>query len=69
MLASNSSVAAAVSEKFIQKGFNAGAIVSEIAKATGANGGGRPNFAQGGIKDVSKLEEILNVIKNRTIGA
>ncbi len=69
VLASNSSVAAAVSEKFIQKGFNAGAIVSEIAKATGANGGGRPNFAQGGIKDVSKLEEILNVIKNRTIGA
>jgi alanyl-tRNA synthetase len=65
VLASDSSVAAAVSEKFIQKGFNAGAIVGEIAKATGANGGGRPNFAQGGVKDVSKLDEVLDEISKR----
>ena len=41
------------------QGVNAGKIVGEIARATGANGGGRPNFAQGGVKDASKLDEIL----------
>ena len=39
-------------------------IVGEIARATGANGGGRPNFAQGGIKDSSKLEEVLAKIES-----
>ena len=46
-------------DSFVQKGINAGKIVGEIARATGANGGGRPNFAQGGVKDASLLDEIL----------
>ena len=53
-----------VSDSFVKKGINAGKIVGEIAKATGANGGGRPNFAQGGIKDTTKLEEILAKVEN-----
>ena len=40
--------------RLCSKGINAGKIVGEIARATGANGGGRPNFAQGGVKDASK---------------
>ncbi len=48
-----------VSDSFVKKGINAGKIVGEIAKASGANGGGRPNFAQGGIKDISKIDDIL----------
>ena len=48
-----------VTDCFVKKGINAGKIVGEIARATGANGGGRPNFAQGGVKDASKLDEIL----------
>lgn len=59
ILASKRTVAVKVSDSFVKKGVNAGKIVGEIAKATGANGGGRPNFAQGGIKDFSKLDEIL----------
>ena len=59
ILASKRTVAVKVSDSFVKKGVNAGRIVGEIAKATGANGGGRPNFAQGGIKDFSKLDEIL----------
>lgn len=59
ILASKRTVAVKVSDNFVKKGVNAGKIVGEIAKATGANGGGRPNFAQGGIKDFSKLDEIL----------
>lgn len=59
ILASSKTVAVKVSDSFVKKGVNAGKIVGEIARATGANGGGRPNFAQGGIKDASKLDEIL----------
>ena len=63
VLASDKSVTVKVSDSFVKKGINAGKIVGEISRATGANGGGRPNFAQGGIKDASKLDEILPQIK------
>lgn len=63
ILANSKTVIAKVSESFVKKGVNAGKIVGEIARATGANGGGRPNFAQGGIKDASKLDEILAKIE------
>ena len=59
VLANAKSVIAKVSEGFTAKGVNAGKIVGDIARATGANGGGRPNFAQGGIKDTSCLDSIL----------
>ena len=59
VLANSKSVVAKVSEGFISKGISAGKIVGDIARATGANGGGRPNFAQGGIKDSSELDGIL----------
>ncbi len=64
VLANNRMVMAKVSDSFVKKGVNAGKIVGEIARATGANGGGRPNFAQGGIKDTSKLDEILAKIED-----
>ena len=64
VLASSKTVAVKVSDSFVKKGVNAGKIVGEIARFTGANGGGRPNFAQGGIKDASKLNEILEKVEN-----
>ena len=64
VLASEKTVAVKVSDSFVKKGINAGKIVGEIARATGANGGGRQNFAQGGVKDASKLDEILQKIEN-----
>lgn len=63
VLAGETSVAVKVSDSFVKRGVNAGKIVGEIARATGANGGGRPNFAQGGVKDSSKLDEILGKIE------
>jgi alanyl-tRNA synthetase len=63
VLASDKTVAVKVSDSFVKKGVNAGKIVGEIARATGANGGGSPNFAQRGIKDYSKLDEILPQIE------
>ena len=64
VLANDRMVIVKVSDSFVKKGINAGKIVGEIAKATGANGGGRPNFAQGGVKDAAKLEEILAKVEN-----
>lgn len=64
VLASERTVAVKVSDSFVKKGVNAGKIVGEIARATGANGGGRPNFAQGGVKDASKLDEILVKVRD-----
>lgn len=63
VLASERTVAVKVSDSFVKKGVNAGKIVGEIARFTGANGGGRPNFAQGGIKDAAKLDEILTKVE------
>ncbi len=63
VLANERMVVAKVTEGFVKKGINAGKLVGEIARATGANGGGRPNFAQGGVKDASKLDEILTKIE------
>ena len=47
------------------KGVNvhAGNLVKQAAIVTGGNGGGRPDFAQAGGKDVSKVDEALATIK------
>ena len=63
ILAGETTVAVKVSDNFVKQGINAGKLVGEIARATGANGGGRPNFAQGGVKDSSKLDEILSKVE------
>ncbi len=63
ILAGETTVAVKVSDNFVKLGINAGKLVGEIARATGANGGGRPNFAQGGVKDASKLDEILTKVE------
>lgn len=63
ILAGETTVAVKVSDNFVKQGINAGKLVGEIARATGANGGGRPNFAQGGVKDSSMLDEILTKVE------
>lgn len=63
ILAGETTVAVKISDNFVKQGINAGKLVGEIARATGANGGGRPNFAQGGVKDASKLDEILTIVE------
>ena len=45
--------------------FNAGQLVKEAAVITGGNGGGRPDFAQAGGRDASKLDDALAVIKTK----
>jgi alanyl-tRNA synthetase len=45
------------------KGILAGNIIREVAKTTGGSGGGRPDMAQAGGKDVSKVDEALSVVE------
>ncbi|HVJ50690.1 alanine--tRNA ligase [Desulfitobacterium sp.] len=44
------------------KGLHAGQIIKEVAKVTGGSGGGRPDMAQAGGKDPSKLGEALDQV-------
>ncbi|MEG1870944.1 MAG: alanine--tRNA ligase, partial [Peptostreptococcaceae bacterium] len=44
----------------IEKGIHSGNIVREVAKIAGGKGGGRPNMAQAGATDITKVEEALN---------
>ena len=68
ILANDKTVLVKVSDNYVKEGINAGKLVGEISRATGANGGGRPNFAQGGIKDISKIDETLLNIENELKG-
>jgi alanyl-tRNA synthetase len=52
------SLVASVS-KDLTKRFPAGRLVQEVAKMVGGGGGGRPDLAQAGGKDASKLDEAL----------
>jgi len=47
------------SKSAVEKGAHAGNLVRELAKLTGGGGGGRPDFAQAGGKDVTKVDEAL----------
>ncbi len=50
---------AAVTKDLMGRGLHAGNLVKEIAKVVGGGGGGRPDMAQAGGKEPSKLEEAI----------
>ena len=52
-------IAVSVGKEAQGKGLNAGKIVREVAKVAGGNGGGKPDFAMAGTKDVTKLDDAL----------
>ncbi len=59
------SFVAAFGKEAIAKGLQAGKFVGGIAKICGGGGGGRPNIAQAGGRDASKLGEALTSAKQQ----
>jgi len=62
-LSGGATIVAKVSDNFVAKGIQAGKIVSEIAAKCGGKGGGRPQFAQGGLSDLSNIDSALEEFK------
>ncbi len=48
----------------VKIGLHAGKLINEIAKICSGGGGGKPNFAQAGAKDIDKLSDALDYAKN-----
>jgi len=53
------SLIVAVTADLVSKGYNAGELIRPIARIVGGGGGGRPNLAQAGGKDVNRLGEAI----------
>jgi len=52
-----------VTDDLIKSGTKAGEIVKEAAKAGGGSGGGKPHLAQAGVKDTTKIEQVLDAAR------
>lgn len=59
------SLVAAFSKSVNEKGLQAGKFIGAIAKLCGGGGGGRPNLAQAGGRDASKLPEALKTARQQ----
>ncbi|WP_413172347.1 alanine--tRNA ligase [Anabaena azotica] len=63
------SIVAAFSPEVNKKGIQAGKFVGTIAKICGGGGGGKPNLAQAGGRDATKLPEALETAKSDLLAA
>ncbi|MGB3510261.1 MAG: alanine--tRNA ligase [Microcoleaceae cyanobacterium] len=61
------SLVAAFSKSVNSKGLQAGKFIGGIAKICGGGGGGRPNLAQAGGRDPSKLKEALESAREQLV--
>ena len=52
-----------VSEDYVKQGVKAGDLIKQAAVICGGGGGGRPNFAQAGGKDPSKVPDALKQVE------
>ena len=51
---------ASATKDAVQKGVHSGNVIKEITKIAGGSGGGKPDMAQGGGKDVAKADEAIS---------
>ena len=54
--------AAACSKEAVAKGIKAGDVVRAVAQRAGGNGGGKPDFAMAGAKDITKVDEAVSAV-------
>ena len=50
-----------LTDDVVEKGYNAGSIIKQVAAVCGGGGGGKANMAQAGAKDASKIEDAFKV--------
>lgn len=62
------SVVGMASKQALAQGAHAGNIIKEVTKAANGSGGGRPDMAQGGMKDASKIQEALSLVEGILLG-
>lgn len=53
---------AGVTTDYVAKGIHAGNLVKELAQICGGGGGGRPDFAQAGAKNIQNTDRALNYV-------
>ncbi|MBD8962915.1 MAG: alanine--tRNA ligase [Ruminococcaceae bacterium] len=54
--------AACCSPEAVKSGVKAGDVVRAVAKLAGGNGGGKPDFAMAGAKDIDKVDEAIAAV-------
>ena len=54
--------AACCASEAVKCGVKAGDVVRAVAKLAGGNGGGKPDFAMAGAKDINKVDEAINAV-------
>lgn len=52
-------IIAMATDDIVKRGIHLGNLVKEAISIAGGSGGGRPNMAQAGAKDISKIQEVL----------
>ncbi|HMD60516.1 MAG TPA: alanine--tRNA ligase [Opitutaceae bacterium] len=60
VLGDKAAVSAFCAPDAVAAGHNAGKIVNEISKTLGGKGGGKPDFAMGGGRDIGRIQEALS---------
>ena len=56
--------AVSLGDDAVKKGLHAGKLINEIARICSGGGGGKPNFAQAGAKDIDKVSDALDYAKS-----
>jgi len=51
----------------VKKGLHAGEIVKQVAQITGGRGGGRAEMGQGGGKDINRLDNALDLVRDLVV--
>lgn len=57
-----------MTDDIVDLGYNAGKIIRDAAKVAGGGGGGKPNLAQAGAKDLSKIEDVFTKVEENIGG-